>query len=204
MQNTVFKRLFDILFSLCVLLFGAPVFLVLILLVKCSSKGPVLYGSTRVGMHKKKIVCWKFRTMYKDADLMLKKILEDETKLREWEASFKLKKDCRVTKLGRFLRKTSLDELPQFWNVLKGDLSVVGPRPVSKKESLLFLQEKGEIIFSVRPGITGLWQTLGRNDISYNERMDLEEKYVKTRSFKLDLILIAKTIPLMISPKGAF
>jgi exopolysaccharide production protein ExoY len=142
--------------------------------------------------------------MHKDADLMLKKILQDKSKLREWESSFKLKKDSRITKLGHFLRKTSLDELPQFWNVLKGDLSVVGPRPVSKKEALLFLQEKGEIIFTVRPGITGLWQTSGRNNIPYSQRMELEELYVKTRSFKLDLILIAKTIPLMISPKGAF
>ncbi|MES2198857.1 MAG: sugar transferase [Chlamydiota bacterium] len=203
-KNTL-KRAFDIGFSFFVLLLILPIFLFLISIVKVSSKGPIFYGSIRVGLHGKKITCWKLRTMVKNADFLLEGLLKEDPKLKaEWEKNYKLKQDVRVTKVGHFLRRTSLDELPQFWNVLKGDLSVVGPRPISFAEVDLFIHNQGGKIFSVRPGLTGLWQTSGRNNLSYNKRIELEKKYLEKQSFIFDLLLILKTIPLMIFPKGAF
>ena len=199
------KRAFDIAFSLLDLLLGWPLFLFLALLIKLSSKGPLFYGSIRVGLHGKKITCWKIRTMHVDAEEKLKDLLAKDPSLeKEWLSSYKLKKDPRIVPFGQFLRKTSLDELPQFLNVLKGDLSLVGPRPVSLEEARLFLAKKGPKFFSIRPGLTGLWQTSERNNMPYEKRMDLEEQYIDRRSFKLDLILIFKTIFLMIRPRGAF
>ena len=203
-KNTL-KRAFDIGFSFFILLFASPIFLFLILLVKISSKGPIFYGSVRVGLHGKKIICWKLRTMVQNADLLLEDLLKKDTKLKaEWEKNYKLKQDPRITKIGSLLRRTSLDELPQFWNVLKGDLSVVGPRPISFAEVDLFIHNQGGKIFSLRPGLTGLWQTSGRSNLSYNKRIELEKKYLEKQSFTFDLLLILKTIPLMIFPKGAF
>ena len=199
------KRLFDIAFTLLVFLFGGPFFLLLALFVKASSKGPLFYGSIRVGLHGKKITCWKIRTMYPGAEALLNDLLAKNHALRkEWEHNYKLKNDPRITPIGRFLRKTSLDELPQFWNVLKGDLSLVGPRPVSLEEAKIFLDKKGPRFFSIRPGLTGLWQTSGRNNMSYEKRIDLEQMYIDSRSFTLDLLLIIKTFFLMFCPKGAF
>lgn len=199
------KRAFDIGFSVCILFLISPFFLFLIFLVKISSKGPVFYGSVRVGLHGKKIICWKLRTMIQGADLLLEDLLKKNPELKiEWEKNYKLKQDVRITKVGHFLRRTSLDELPQFFNVLKGDLSVVGPRPVSFAEVDLFIHNQGGKIFSVRPGLTGLWQTSGRSDLSYDTRIALEKKYIEKQSFAFDLLLILKTIPLMIFPKGAF
>lgn len=199
------KRAFDISFSLLALIVSSPIFIVIIILVKAFSKGPIFYGSVRVGLHGKKIICYKFRTMVQNADALLKEILEKNPTLQEeWEKNYKLKKDPRITKIGKFLRKTSLDEIPQFWNVLKGDLSVVGPRPISFAEIELFLFHEGGKIFSIRPGLTGLWQTSGRSNLSYEKRIELEKQYLEKQSFLLDLILIAKTIPSMLFPKGAF
>src|SRR3989338_10203479 len=133
------KRVFDIGFSLFVFLCGWPVFTGIALLIKLSSKGPVFYKSPRIGFQQKEIICWKFRTMRPDADSLLQKLLQENPVLQqEWQNTYKLKQDVRITKIGLFLRKTSLDELPQFWNVLMGDLSLVGPRPVSAKEAELF------------------------------------------------------------------
>ncbi len=203
-KNTL-KRAFDIGFSFFILLFASPLFLFLILLVKIFSKGPIFYGSVRVGLHGKKIICYKLRTMVQNADLLLEDLLKKDAKLKaEWEKNYKLKQDPRITKIGSLLRRTSLDELPQFWNVLKGDLSVVGPRPISFAEVDLFLHNQGGKIFSLRPGLTGLWQTSGRSNLSYNKRIELEKKYLEKQSFTYDLLLILKTIPLMIFPKGAF
>ncbi len=198
------KRLFDIGFSLFALTVGFPVFLLIALLVKSTSRGPIFYGSKRVGLQKKKIICWKFRTMHPDAEERLKKALENNCALQqEWQKKYKLQKDFRITCIGKFLRKSSLDELPQFWNVLKGNLSVVGPRPVSQEEAELFIAKIGEKVFSVKPGITGLWQTSGRNNMTYEERIKIEELYVDTCSFWLDLFLILKTIPTVFFSKGA-
>lgn len=141
-----------------------------------------------------------------DADKRLKDILTQNPQLREeWEKNYKLKNDPRVTPFGAFLRKTSLDELPQFWNVLKGDLSVVGPRPVVKDEIVKYYNVKAYKVLSIRPGLTGIWQVSGRNDVnSYARRVLLDEYYVDHHSFLLDMRIIAKTIPAMLFSKGAY
>ena len=140
-----------------------------------------------------------------DADTRLREILQEDEKLRqEWETFCKLKKDPRITWIGQILRKTSLDELPQFWNVLKGDLSVVGPRPATQDQVEKYYAEKAPKILSVRPGMTGLWQTSGRNLLSFDERTQLDERYVDSHTFLLDLKLIAKTIPAMFFSEGAY
>ena len=204
-RRNLAKRAFDIAFSSVVLFAISPFLLLLIVLVKMTSRGPVFYSSKRIGAGGQTIYCWKFRTMFIDADTKLKEILGNNPEMqKEWLEHYKLKDDPRITKVGSFLRKTSLDELPQFWNVLKGDLSTVGPRPLSAEEVLrVILQGHGKM-FSVRPGITGLWQTSGRNLIPFDMRIKMEEEYVEKQSFFLDLYLIVKTVPMMIFPKGAF
>lgn len=199
------KRGFDILFSLLALLLALPFLCFIYLTIKITSGGNVFFSHERIGRGGRKFRCYKFRTMYPDAEKRLKEILKQcPEKRKEWEATHKLKNDPRVTPIGSFLRKTSLDELPQFWNVLKGDLSVVGPRPVVDDELKIHFGPKAEKILSIRPGITGLWQVSGRNDTSYSTRVMLDEKYVDSRSLMLDIKLIAKTIPSMISSKGAY
>jgi exopolysaccharide production protein ExoY len=199
------KRIFDLFFSSLVLLVGFPIFFLIALAVKSSSPGPVFYFHERIGRGGKPFLCYKFRTMYIDADQRLETLLtENSTVKQEWEETHKLKKDPRVTPLGTFLRKTSLDELPQFWNVLKGDLSVVGPRPVVKQEVAKHFGEKAKVILSIRPGLTGIWQVSGRNDVAYGVRIQLDELYVDTQSLLLDLKLIVKTIPAMLFSRGAY
>ena len=199
------KRAFDIFFSLLVIILGSPLFLGIALAVKFSSRGRILYSHERIGRGGVPFHCYKFRTMYADADERLQEILKnDSEKLNEWQRTHKLKNDPRITPVGCFLRRTSLDELPQFWNVLKGDLSVVGPRPVVHAEIVKHLGIKAHKILSIRPGLTGIWQVSGRSDTSYSTRVMLDEKYVDSLSFLLDLKLIAKTIPSMIYSKGAY
>lgn len=202
------KRGFDILFSLCALVFGFPLFILIALLIKLTSKGPVFYCSMRLGKRGKLFNFWKFRTMYTNADLKLRQLLEENPLLHEeWKQYFKLKKDPRLTRIGRFLRKTSLDEFPQFWNVLAGDLSVVGPRPYLPHETdeiKKFIKEDIAKLLSVRPGLTGIWQTSGRSQLPFKQRVLLDLNYVSQRSFFFDLRLIAKTIPMMFFPRGAF
>ena len=143
--------------------------------------------------------------MIKNADKTLEDLLESNPTLKmEWNKYYKLKNDPRVNALGKFLRKTSLDELPQFFNVLKGDLSVVGPRPCVPNEVFQNFGEKTHIILSIRPGITGIWQISGRNEITRAERVKLEESYIEKQSLSLDLKIILKTIPSMIFSKGAY
>ncbi len=206
--NTPGKRTFDIVFSGCVLVFGLPLFLIIALLVKCTSKGPIFYCSMRLGQDGNLFNFWKFRTMYTNSDLKLKQLLEDNPLLREeWKKYFKLKNDPRLTKIGKFLRKTSLDEFPQFWNVLKGDLSIVGPRPYLPNETQeikKFIGEKITHLLSVKPGLTGIWQTSGRSYLTFEERVHLDLNYVKKRTFFFDLCLILKTIPMILFPRGAF
>ncbi len=199
------KRTFDILFSALVLLLLSPLFLLLALLVTTTSRGKAIYGHQRIGRGGKPFRCFKFRTMHLDADKRLKEILATNPILRdEWERTHKLRKDPRVTAIGNILRKLSLDELPQFWNVLKGDLSVVGPRPVVREELLKFYGRKAPLILSIRPGLTGPWQISGRSNISYEERVSMDENYVKTHSLAGDLFIVLKTIPAMLSSRGAY
>lgn len=203
MENT--KRIFDIIFSFFALLFFVPFGIVIAILIKLSSKGPVFYKCSRVGKNGAEIECWKFRTMCLDADKQLEKILAESPRLKkEWETYFKLKNDPRISGIGKFLRKTSLDEFPQFWNVFMGDLSVVGPRPVTREEVQKYFRDKASKILSVRPGLTGIWQTSGRNLLTFDQRIQLEEEYVDRHSFLLDLQIIFKTIPHLFFAKGAF
>ncbi len=196
------KRLFDITFSLLVLILFFPVYIVLALLIALSSEGPIFYLQERVGKNYRVFNCIKFRTMVTNADEILAQMMETCPEMRdEFNSTFKLKDDPRITKVGHFLRITSLDEFPQFWNVLKGDMSVVGPRPLVVKE----LQKYGshiDQVLTIRPGITGLWQVSGRNDIPYPKRVQIDLHYVRSRSFLLDLWIILKTINIVIIPKN--
>lgn len=199
------KRAFDIFFSLAAIVVCFPVFLVVAFLIRLTSQGKTVYWHERIGRGGKPFRCYKFRSMYQDADVRLQEILAAcPEKRKEWQETYKLKRDPRITPIGMFLRKTSLDEFPQFWNVLRGDLSVVGPRPIVKQEVITHLGAKASKILSIRPGLTCIWQVSGRNDTSYCRRVQLDEEYVDNRSFGLDLKLIAKTIPSMIFSKGAY
>lgn len=199
------KRLFDIVFSLLVLVFGSPLFLLIALAIKLFSKGEVFYTHERIGRGGRPFLCYKFRTMYANAEEQQRTLLANDQKLREeWASTRKLKNDPRVTPWGAFLRKTSLDEIPQFWNVLKGDLSVVGPRPVVYEEIVQYFGVKAGKILSFRPGITCIWQVSGRSDIDYSKRIELDEKYIDNYSILLDLALIVKTVPSMIFSRGAY
>ena len=199
------KRLFDIGFSVAVLILGFPLFFLIWLAVLCTSKGPVFYAQQRIGRGGQPFWCWKFRTMHPDAEKRLELLFSiDPCQKQEWLRTYKLKNDPRITPIGHFLRKCSLDELPQFWNVLKGDLSVVGPRPVVQEEVVQCYGVKAYKILSIRPGLTGIWQISGRNNVSYEKRILLDEQYVDTRSFLLDIKIILKTVPSMLNPKGAY
>ena len=199
------KRFFDIFWSLAALIFGFPVFFICALLIRCTSRGPVFYSCQRVGLQGKPFYCWKFRTMFCDAEEKLQALLASDVSLmQEWKVYYKLKRDPRITPVGKWLRKTSLDELPQFWNVLKGDMSVVGPRPLTQDEIDRYLKEKAAKILSIKPGLTSIWVIKGRNDLTLLERIYWEEYYVDNRSFWLDIRLIFQTAKRMVLPKGVY
>lgn len=201
----MFKRIFDIFFSALALMVGFPIFLVIGITIKLSSPGPIFYGGLRYGIGHSVFKCWKFRTMHHGAELQLQEILGSNPKQgQEWIAFRKLKDDPRVFAFGRFLRKYSLDELPQFWNVLTGEMSIVGPRAYILAEIDEELGSRANKILSCKPGITGLWQTSGRNLLTFDQRIDLDEQYVDKQSFLFDLKLILKTLVIIIKPKGAF
>lgn len=200
-----YKRGFDIIFSFFTLIAIFPLLAIIIILIKTSSKGKIIYSHERIGRGGKPFKCYKFRTMYFDADHRLKELLAKDSSLQEeWLKHFKLKKDPRITSIGAFLRKTSLDELPQFWNVLKGDLSVVGPRPVVKEEIDRYLGANAAKILSIRPGLTGLWQVSGRSNTTYEQRIALDKEYIEKQSLWLDIKLIVKTIPAILFSRGAY
>ena len=200
------KRYFDVIFSTLAILISLPLTLIIALLVKLEDGGPVFYGHRRITCMGKEFKCLKFRTMCVHAERKLHKILREDPKAREeWNKTFKLKKDPRVTGIGRLLRKTSLDELPQFINVLKGEMSVVGARPVVHYELQNFYKENAGLYCSMKPGITGLWQVWKRSDTEdYSERVRLDTWYVLNHSIWLDLKIILKTVLCMINGKGAY
>ena len=203
------KRFFDLFFASLLVLLSAPVFLLISLLVKLSSKGPLLYASERLGKNKRPILIYKFRTMHVNSDIELATLLKENSEMqKEWAYFHKLRKDPRCTRVGRFLRKTSLDELPQLFAVIWGTLSLVGPRPhhISelKKKADSLIDRNAEKILSVKPGITGLWQTSGRNLLSYQERVLLDSQYVDKQAFLFDLKLLLKTVPTLFFTRGAF
>jgi lipopolysaccharide/colanic/teichoic acid biosynthesis glycosyltransferase len=196
-----FKRLFDIVFSLAVLILCSPLYLLLAILIKVSSPGPVFYIQERIGKNYQPFRCIKFRTMVKNADAVMERLMLEHPELRrEYEENFKLKDDPRVTPVGKFLRYTSLDEFPQFWNVLKGHMSVVGPRPLVPEELYKYGRHIDKIL-TIRPGITGLWQVSGRNDIPYERRVNMDVYYVNFRNWLLDFWVIIKTIGVILLPQ---
>ena len=197
------KRAFDVGAALVLLLLLSPLMLTVALLVMRDG-GPCVFGHTRVGMDGRKFRCLKFRSMVRNADAVLKELLASDPAARaEWEKDFKLRNDVRVTALGRFIRKTSIDELPQLWNVVRGDMSLVGPRPVVEKE----LERYGDSVsyyLRVLPGITGLWQVSGRNDADYDKRVTLDVAYVRNWTFAGDIVILFKTIGVVIHGRGAY
>ena len=200
------KRFFEIIFSLFIIIFSFPIFIFLAFLIKLSSKGPIFYDQTRLGKNKKPFKCIKFRTMSEESDDILKNLLMKDNVLREeFEKTQKLKNDPRITPIGKFLRKTSLDELPQFLNVLKGEMSIVGPRPIIEEEKVRYGKNLDKVL-SIKPGITGLWQVSGRNNLSYERRVFLDLIYVNDRNFYMDFNILIRTIGVVLFPfdRGAY
>lgn len=186
------KRVFDILFALLLLPVIAPVIAVIWVLVRREG-GPGFFGHVRIGSNGRAFKCWKIRTMLPDAQARLQAHLaQNPEAAAEWARDHKLTDDPRITRLGRLLRRTSLDELPQIWNVLRGDMSFVGPRPIVRAELHKYAVHRGGYL-RMRPGITGLWQVSGRNDISYDERVAMDMAYAKSQTLLLDLKIIALT-----------
>ena len=200
------KRYFDVTFSIFALIFTLPISLVIMLLIKMQDGGPIFYGHKRVTEGGKSYRCLKFRTMVVDADKRLKEILaNDPVAAEEWEKTFKLKSDPRITWIGRFLRRTSLDELPQFINVLKGEMSVVGARPIVAKELQGYYKENGGLYCSLKPGITGPWQVSIRSDTeNYQDRVDMDTWYVLNQNLWLDIKIIIRTVFSIFNRKGAY
>lgn len=197
------KSLLEVLLAFCAIVCLLPLFLILALIVKLSSKGPIFYSAKRLGINGKNIKVLKFRTMYVDAEPRLERILEENPELKvEWQKNFKLQDDPRITPVGRFLRKTSLDELPQFWNVLTGDMAVIGPRPIVKDE-IRYYGENYEVRKRVKPGITGLWQVSGRSEVDYRHRVMLDMYYIMNWSIWMDYYIFFKTIYVVIARHGA-
>lgn len=197
------KRAMDIVLCLIAL---PPVLLIClpIMLLVMLDGGSAFFSQKRIGRGGKKFHCLKFRTMVPDAQSRLQRLLENDPESRaEWARDFKLKSDPRVTLIGRFLRKTSLDEVPQILNVLRGEMSIVGPRPVTREELSLYGDNAG-LYLACAPGITGLWQVSGRNDVSYARRVAMDVRYVLTWSPGLDIKIMLRTLPVMIQRKGAY
>ena len=202
----IFKRLSDIFLALFLITFLVPIYLLIAVLIKLSSRGAILYTQRRVGKNNTLFSCYKFRTMYPNSELILREeLLKDPEIKKEFESFRKITNDPRITKIGKFLRFTSLDELPQIFNVLKGEMSFIGPRPILKEE----IKKYGlhfEEAFSVRPGISGLWQVNGRNKISYKKRVAIDIFYSRNINFYLDIGIFLKTIYVLFLPfgKGAY
>lgn len=194
------KRTCDIILSLIAIVLLSPIFLIVALAIRFDSKGKVVFGHERIGQGMKKIKIYKFRSMYENSQEIFNNFTDEQKK--EYYINFKLDNDPRITRIGGFLRKTSLDELPQLINILKGDMSIVGPRPIVEKE----IEKYGiyaETVFSVLPGLTGYWQANGRSDTTYEERVQMDMYYIKNRSLWMDIKIILGTVTSVIKGKGA-
>ncbi|MBQ6006842.1 MAG: undecaprenyl-phosphate galactose phosphotransferase WbaP [Selenomonadaceae bacterium] len=202
--NRIIKRIFDLTLTIFGGLMISPILLIIALAVAIDNRGRVIFAHRRVGAAGKKFPCYKFQTMVADADVQLKKYLaENPEARREWEETFKLTNDPRVTKLGGFLRRTSLDELPQLWNVIRGEMSLVGPRPIVQAEVSRYGKNIREY-YMVLPGITGMWQVSGRSDTTYPERVAMDTWYVRNWSVWIDLMYLFKTVKAVFYGKGAY
>lgn len=196
----VCKRAFDIISSLIVLILTSPILICVAIAIRLESKGSIIFGHTRIGKDGIPFKVYKFRSMYENAAEIFESFTEEQKK--EYYKNFKLDNDPRITKVGNFIRKTSLDELPQLINIIKGDMSVVGPRPIVEKE----IEKYGTYfkkVFSVQVGLTGYWQANGRSNTTYDERVEMDVYYVDNRSFWLDMKIIFKTAFSVIKKKGA-
>lgn len=197
------KRLFDLAIASLVLLFIAPMLLVLMVAIRLQDGGPAIYGHPRVGLGGRPFKCLKLRTMVTNSDDVLRRVLAaDPAAAREWAANRKLAADPRITRMGKFLRRSSLDELPQIFNVIRGDMSLVGPRPVVRDELLRYDLAKVHYL-KARPGITGLWQVSGRSNTTYERRVELDKVYVLRWSFLSDLLIMLRTVPALATRRGA-
>lgn len=199
----VVKRFFDMLVSGAAILLLAPLLLGVAIAVRLSSDGPALYGHERVGFNGRRFRCWKFRSMVGNAAEVLAQHLRDNPAARrEWAETQKLRDDPRVTPLGRVLRALSVDELPQLFNIFAGDMSIVGPRPVTDNELARYGASAAHYL-RCRPGLTGLWQVSGRSDVSYRRRVLMDRYYVIRWSFAADLRIVARTVPAVMLAKGS-
>lgn len=198
------KRVLDFMLLLISSPLTIPLVAVVSLIVKITSPGPVFFGHKRIGKNGKEFKCWKFRSMVIDADKQLEKILAENPAMREeWERDRKFTNDPRVTKIGKILRKTSIDEIPQFFNILTGEMSFIGPRPVTAPE-LDKYNNKANFILQVQPGLSGMWQISGRSDTGYEERVTLDAYYIQNWSVWLDIWIIIKTVVVVLTGKGAY
>lgn len=205
LPSMVVKRLFDITISILILILLSPLFVILAAAIKRASPGPVTYSQIRIGRHGKSFRCIKFRTMVQDADAKLQRwALENPKLYEEYLKTYKLREDPRITRIGAWLRRTSLDELPQLWNVLRGHMSLVGPRPVVANELEEYYGPATQLYVRVRPGMTGLWQVSGRSHTSYERRVFLDEWYILNWSFWYDIVILIQTIWIVLIGKGAF
>jgi len=202
--NRFIKRLFDIVFSILALPILLPAIGIIGFIIRMETPGFAIYAHDRIGKNGRTFRCYKFRTMYKDAEEKLREMLDSSETLRnEWEETWKLKEDPRVTRIGRFLRKSSLDELPQIFNVMKGEMSIIGPRPYLPREKA-DIREHIQVICSAKPGITGLWQVSGRSNTSYRYRVKLDTWYIMNWSLWLDIAIIFKTVRVILKAEGAY
>ena len=202
----LFKKIFDLLFSLLFLIISLPFFIIISLFIKLSSRGPIFYLQERIGKNNISFRCIKFRTMYPEAkDILENLLMKDKLLKKEFEETHKIKNDPRITTIGKLLRKTSLDEIPQFINVLRGEMSIVGPRPIVNGEKKKYGKNLKKVVF-VKPGITGLWQVSGRNNLTYKRRISLDLNYTKNYNLLMDLRILLRTFGVILFPldRGAY
>ena len=202
----IIKRFLDFIFAFLLIILLIPLFLMIGILIKISSKGSIIYIQKRIGKNNTSFSCYKFRTMHPQSKYLLKKILiKNKDFKNQFSETRKIINDPRITKIGKFLRFSSLDELPQIFNVLIGDMSFIGPRPIVKSEIKKYGKEFGQV-FSIKPGISGLWQVSGRNNLTYDKRVELDINYSENINFLLDVKIFIRTIVVILFPfgKGAF
>ena len=200
--NSLVKRLFDVVVALGGLVVASPILLTVALLIWLNDRGPVLYGHRRVGRQGRPFPCWKFRSMVLDGDAVLAEHFKRfPAAERQWRETQKLTNDPRVTRVGAIIRKLSIDELPQLWNVLMGEMSIVGPRPITRAELDRYAKERRYYLL-VRPGITGLWQVSGRSSTTYDRRIELDRLYLVHWSYQQDMMILWKTVPAVLKSEN--
>ena len=198
----IIKRFLDFIFAFLLIILLIPLFLIIGILIKISSKGSIIYIQKRIGKNNTSFSCYKFRTMHPQSKYLLKKILiKNKDFKNQFSETRKIINDPRITRIGKFLRFSSLDELPQIFNVLIGDMSFIGPRPIVKSEIKKYGKKFGKV-FSIKPGISGLWQVSGRNNLSYDKRVELDINYSENINFLLDIKIFIKTIVVILFPFG--